>query len=373
VGARVIATRESAGEQHGGVASGRRSCAHTRRGSARIVVTTWSLLAVVAAGCGGGSGGSGQVTVPQQDATPPSVTMDVFVRQNTSFSVTSSGVNPTPPPAELRDNDEVSLVAKCSDTDGGCSNIEILWSGVRTLPDGSTQPVGGATPLADNKDTSTGPGGSARTERFANGKLDIRQLRAGGVALRIEVTARAHNFHQGKDETRKVILFWSPQAPLARSTCPRFNPIGSDPPEVLDSREISLAVLNGKNRNPAQQHFVIGYAFGPNKQSAMRIEVSDPGFLVGNTTPVGPSQLHFALQDKAGQSWTATTVDSRNCATAGRRLTGQANNFDGPWTTDNTDTTTLVFSAGGQDFAILDEAPFWEAFGGRTVTFTRIR
>jgi len=303
------------------------------------------------------------VTVPIQDPmTPPAATLDIGFSQGRIYTVTSAGYNPTLP-AQLGGSDEIALIAKCTDEDGGCQNVQIFVDGTAYNPDGSFVVMGLSTPFAESRDTTATPGGTANKERLVSNKLDIRQLRGSFAAVQVNVSARAINVHQGKDNTKQVTLYWSQQVPLVLPPCPRFTPIGSASPVVLDSRQLSIGVQDAKTRDPNKQIFIIAVADrDPNAKNWWRVTVEEVG--------LAPTMAVFRLEDLTGAEKEATTVDSRNCNTAGKLMKATANSTSLDVLVTNADTSTLILSADMQDVAVWNEATFWQAFGGRRTTFT---
>lgn len=320
------------------------------------------LLAVVLVSAACGTEGQATLTVPAQDATPPEAVLDFLYPQGV-FTMTSGAASPSPPP-ELAGNEEISLSAKCADIDGGCRNIAIDVDGLVTNADGTVVPVRNQ-PLKESLDPSANPGGTALRERLLTAKLDIPQLRGSGAGLRLAVTATATNAHGAIATTRRALLFWSRNVPLTLSPCPRFNPVGATPPTVLDSRLLTIRLLGLMNDNPTRTSFTI--AILPPASPAghtFRVDVTE-----GAPPPGGPTVAGFALTNSTGQTRRIAAVDSRNCGAVGQSLTAAPGATTSTMTVDITNTTSLYFTDGSQDFAIWNEIPFWQAFGGRTTTF----
>ena len=153
------------------------------------------------------------VTIPPSDTTLPTVVMDIHFPQARIYTVTSTGFNPTMP-THLGANDEISLVARGEDTDGGIQDIQ-LWIAIgKTICDPGTglctQPGPGLTgaPEASNPDIAKQPGEISLKTRLVSHKLDIGQIRGNATAIKIEIEARAINFQGDIVKTKLVTLEW---------------------------------------------------------------------------------------------------------------------------------------------------------------------
>ncbi|MCI0551478.1 MAG: hypothetical protein L0287_11020 [Anaerolineae bacterium] len=153
------------------------------------------------------------VTIPPSDTTQPTVVMDIHFPEGRIYTVTSTGFNPTMP-THLGANDEISLVAKGEDTDGGIQDIQ-LWIGIGVMicdPNTGdcvlTGPGLASAPAASNPDTAKQPGETALKTRLVSHKLDIRQIRGGANGVTIEISARAINFQGVIVKTTLVTLTW---------------------------------------------------------------------------------------------------------------------------------------------------------------------
>src|SRR2546422_1224665 len=132
-------------------------------------------------------------------------------------------------PTQLNGNDDISLVALCTDNDSGCRNIQIFADATTNNADGSVAPSAPGPPVAENLDPNATPGGTASQKRNVSIKLSVPQLRGTFAGLKLDVSARTTNAHNEMWNTKKVSLFWSRQAPLTPPPCPRFSPAGSPP------------------------------------------------------------------------------------------------------------------------------------------------
>jgi len=153
------------------------------------------------------------VTIPPSDTTPPTVVMDIHFSQGRIYTVTSTGFNPTMP-TNVGANDEISLVARGEDSDGGIQDIQ-LWIAIgKTKCDPGTglceQSGPGLTgvPEASNPDIAKQPGEIALKTRLVSHKLDIAQIRGSADGITIDIEARAINFQGDIVQTKLVRLTW---------------------------------------------------------------------------------------------------------------------------------------------------------------------
>ena len=172
------------------------------------------LLATLAVSCGQQNTTSpDSVIIPPSDTTPPTVVMDIHFPQGRIYTVTSTGFNPTMP-TNVGANDEISLVAKGEDVDGGIQDIQLWISIGRAIcPPGSELcsqegPGLAGAPEASNPDTANQPGETALKTRLISHKLDINQIRTGASSITIDIEARAINFQGDKVSTTRVTLRW---------------------------------------------------------------------------------------------------------------------------------------------------------------------
>lgn len=315
--------------------------------------------------CTLGCATGGTLNVPAADSTPPAAVLDVNFPQSGIFTVTAAGHNPAMP-IQLGGNEDLDLVALCKDEDGGCRNIEIFVDASTNNADGSVAAVALTKPLAESLDPSAAPGGSASAKRNASTRLSVPQLRGSTAGLRLDLSAKATNAHQATDTTKPVSLFWSRQAPLTLPPCPRFGPVGSAPPVVLDSRAVTVGLQNAKAKDPNKTTFLIGVTDGqPNPTTAWRLTIEEVG--------LPPTRAIFRLEDTTGSAKEALTVDSRNCNAAGKLLQASGNSSSADVLVTSADTTTLLLSRPNMgDVAVWNEATFWPAFGGKKTTVTWI-
>src|SRR5688572_8623467 len=153
------------------------------------------------------------VTIPPVDTTPPTVVMDIHFPQGRIYTVTSTGFNPTMP-TNVGANDEISLVAKGEDIDGGIQDIQLWISIGKTFSDSGTGlceqegPGLVGAPEASNPDTAKQPGETALKTRLVSHKLDINQIRGVADSLTIDIQAKAINFQGDIVSTTNVTLRW---------------------------------------------------------------------------------------------------------------------------------------------------------------------
>jgi hypothetical protein len=314
--------------------------------------------------------GTPPFTVPTADPhTHPDVVLDVHFAQGQILTVTPAASVPEVPP-QLGANDEISLVALCTDNDSGCRNIEIFAEATTTNSNGSVVPAAPGPAVAESLDPNATPGGTASQKRNATVKLGVAQLRGASAGLKLDVSARATNSHNDQWNTKKVSLFWSHQAPLALPDCPRF--FGSVRAAVLDSRAVTVDLQNLKAANPAKTSFKIGIQEPPppNTRYILRLDIEE--------TNLPPTSATFKLVDETGFTRDLLTVDSRNCTAAGTLLQAAMNSSSGDLTVDSSTTTTIVLrepntglgAYGMKDAMVWNEATFWPAFGGKKTTIT---
>jgi hypothetical protein len=328
--------------------------------------------------CIGGctSTGTAPVSVPTADPqTAPDVVLDVHFPQGPILTVTPTGNIPEVP-TQLNGNDEISLVALCTDNDSGCRNIEIFADASTFNANNTAGTVASSgPPVAQNLDAAAKPGGTANQKLNANIKLSVPQLRGTFAGLKVDVSARATNAHTEMWNTKKVSLFWNQQSPLTLPPCPRFGPIGSDPPVVLDSRQVTIAIQNAKAANPAKTTFTIGVVDrpAPNTRHAWQLNIAE--------SSLPPTTAGFTLVDATGTTLSLLTVDGRSCNTAGTLVTAAPNSSSVEAIATTSNTTTIVLTSpnhgplasGTHDDAVFNEATFWRAFGGKRTTITWIR
>jgi hypothetical protein len=258
----------------------------------------------------------------------------------------------------------IPLIALCTDNDGGCRNIQI-FADATTASVGTLSSTGPNTLVAENLDPNAAPGATASQQRNASATLDVGTLGGSSSGLRMDVFARSMNAHQQATSTRKVSIFSFPPAPLVVPPCPRFGPIGSAPPVVLDSKDVALPLYEARNANPSQTTFVIAVLDrpSPNTKHAWRLTVEEVG--------LAPTMAIFKLADLTGADKELLTVDSRNCFAAGKLLKAPGNGSSVEALVSTSDTTTFALSEpGGVDVMVWSEPTFWMAFGGRRTTIT---
>jgi hypothetical protein len=319
------------------------------------------VLAICVAGCT-----PKQVPIPSPNPNVhPTASLDIQFGGGSIRTVTALATDPNLPP-EIGANDIVSLIAKCSDTVAGCRNIQIFVDGRTTNPDGTTTPVNMPKLRAENPDPSaTGPGATANTERLINATVDVAALRGTWAMLILELTARATNGFGAVEDTRMATLVWLKQAPSTIPNCPRFQPIGSDPPEVIDARSLIIGMVKAKNVDPSRTSFVFGI-----------VTTSGPG--IGTTfavtaTPSATlprSSAQFTLVNETGQQKSALVLNGNNCSGSGQLLVAQGNSSSPQVTATSANATTVVFTSNGYDPMIWNGATFWLLFGGTQTTFT---
>ena len=145
--------------------------------------------------------------LPSSDATPPTVLLDAWFDSGRAATVADL-VGPAT--LSVPRNDRALLVALGEDNDGGCSDVQIwtsttLWRG----SSGGNPGLAGA-PDARNRDSTTTAGQTVRKRRNAFLTLDVgRRLGVGGTRVRVEVWAKALNFHGGNAQTPKLTI-WAP-------------------------------------------------------------------------------------------------------------------------------------------------------------------
>jgi hypothetical protein len=151
-----------------------------------------------------------KITIPPSDTSPPTVTMDVFLpNQSTPLTVlpTTAGT----PTVTATANDVVTVAARGDDPDGGVQDVQI-WA-LQTswrLVSGTQQQVGpglAGAPEASSPDPSM-IGDVALKSRLATHNFDIKQLRGAFSRIRIEVWATAKNFHGGTVSTKSARIVW---------------------------------------------------------------------------------------------------------------------------------------------------------------------
>jgi hypothetical protein len=177
-----------------------------------LPVALW-LLATACPGGGGGGGGGGPavVTLPSSDATPPTVTLDVYglppqatstpgnpesVNENCCFN--GFTVNPST---------SLTLVAAGRDADGGVKRITIRFVVVQDCRDPNNNTISERPDrlgnVARNEDPARPtPGTSVVTERITNGVFKVSDHDPGcpqnapnSVDLYADIWATADNYH----------------------------------------------------------------------------------------------------------------------------------------------------------------------------------
>ena len=315
--------------------------------------------------CAVGCAGTTTFNVPTVDPkTPPTVVLDVQNPPGPIFTFTSAGPNPAMP-VQLSGNDEVSLVALCTDNDGGCRNIQIFADATTNNADGSVVTAALGMPVAENLDANATPGGTASQQRNASTKLIVSQLRGNFAGLKLDISARATNAHNESASTGTVSLFWSRQVPLTLPSCARFTPIGSNPPVVLDSRAVTVAIQNAKAAAPTQTTFIIGVRHPTDPTTGWRLTVAE--------TNLPPTTAVFRFENSTGSDKELLTVDGRNCNAPGKLLVANATSATLEAIVNSSDTTTILLSNPNMvDVAVWNEGTFWPAFGGKRTTITWI-
>lgn len=320
--------------------------------------------------CTGGLGAScpkSTITVPVPDPhTRPEVVLDVHFPQGPILTVTPTANVPEVPP-HLGANDEISLVALCTDNDSGCRNIEIFAEATTTNTNGSVVPAVPGPAVVENLDPNAAPGGTAGQKRNASIKLSVAQLRGAFAGLKLDVSARATNAHNDMWNTKKVSLFWSQQRPLKLPNCPRF--FGSVRAAVLDSRVVTIAIQNARAADPAKTTFLVGMQ-EPLAPRSWLLEITD--------APIAPTSAIFELVDATGWDRELLTVNSGDCNATGTTWPAARNSTSGDLTVDSSTTTTIVLrepntglgAYGMRDVAVFNEATFWPAFGGKKTKIT---
>jgi hypothetical protein len=318
-------------------------------------------LAICVAGCT-----PTPVPIPPPDPTVhPTALLDIQFGAGPIRTVTALATDPNLPP-EVGANDIVSLIAKCSDAVAGCRNIQIFVDGRTTNPDGTTAPLNIPKLRAENPDpAATGTGATANTERLINATVDVAALRGTWAMLILELTARATNGFGAVEDTRMATLVWLKQAPSTIPNCPRFQPIGSDAPEVTDARSMIIGMVKAKNVDPSRTSFVFG-----------TVTTSGPGigttFKV-TTTPSATlprSSAQFTLVNETGQQKSALVLNGNTCSGPGQLFVAQGNSSSPQVTATSANATTVVFTSNGFDPMIWNGANFWLLFGGTQTTFT---
>lgn len=309
-----------------------------------------------------------RITVPAPTSnTLPKVTMDVVFPTGPARTVTATQTDPAMP-VELDGMEELSFSAKCSDDTAGCRNIQIFVEGAVAAPNGATTPLPPPSLRAENLDAAAVPGASADTQRNVTAKVDVRQLRGSAAFLKLEVLARATNGIGATADTRRVWLVWVRNAPLVMPNCPRFGPIGSDPPDLLDVRPLIFGLYKAKTANPSKTTFEFGVITNPTYRGYAAFQVS-----VSESSTLPPTSASFTLTDQTGHAKSALTVDGTNCNAAGQLLDAPGNTTSSTVTATSADTTSLVFTSNNQDVVIWSEPTFWLLFGGKATTFTWLK
>jgi hypothetical protein len=321
-----------------------------------------AVTAVLAAGCP-----SKRVPIPAPDpGTRPKATLDIVFPSGPVRTVTATTTDPALP-AELVGTEQLSFSARCADEVAGCRNIQVFVTGTVSAPDGATQPLSLPALQAQNLDTAANPGGTAETQRNVTSRLDVGPLRGTSALLHLVVTARATNGFGATEDTRPVNLVWMRSAPLVMPGCPRFGPIGSPPPDLLDVRPLITGMMNAKNANPALTRFEFGVATTPGRNPSAGFD------LASTEINLPPTSAIFQLIDKTGHGKSALTVNGRDCNAAGELLEAQGNGTSAEVMVNSSDVTTLVFTANNQDVVVLNEATFWLLFGGKRNIFTWVQ
>jgi hypothetical protein len=111
-------------------------------------------------------------------------------------------------------NEVVTLIAKCTDNDGGCRDVQIrvettTWV---TNSDGSVSQIGpnlAGAPEVSNPDTAKNPGDTASKERTGSYNMSIGQIRGASTsAVRLRPQAKVINFFGGSVDTAMMTLEW---------------------------------------------------------------------------------------------------------------------------------------------------------------------
>jgi hypothetical protein len=306
--------------------------------------------------------------------TPPVVVLDVHYPQGQYFTVTPAG-HPAAMPTHLNGNDELSLVASCTDNDSGCRNIQIYVEAVTTAANGSMASVGLSRPLAENLDANAAPGGTASPQRAVSVTLNVPQLRGSAAVLTLPVAVYATNAHGAVASIKRFSLFWTEPAPLKLPPCPGFLPAGDPPPpspEVLDSRTVTVKLQDLKAADPTRTSFIIGVLHPLDPTIAWNL-------MIAEVAGMAPTTAVFNLDNKTGSSKQLRTFAS--CNTAGQLRVAAPGTVSADITVTSSDTTTVLLSrartgpldVGVEDIAIWNEASFWPAFGGKRTTITWVQ
>lgn len=151
------------------------------------------------------------VTVPITDSTPPTTLMDAHFTEPGKGYVTVSNNSP-PVTVQVRGNEEVSLVAKGEDIDGGCQDVQIWVESTTWRNSGGIQSQTGpgllGSPTASAPDTISKPGDQARKTCLLTHKLNVAQLRGGADRMRLRIWAEAVNFHGTRVSSAPLTLEW---------------------------------------------------------------------------------------------------------------------------------------------------------------------
>lgn len=164
-------------------------------------------LILVVSGC---PGSADKLTIPASDVTPPTITMDIFL-PNQSTPLTFTPTTPVTPTVTATANDVVTVVARGDDADGGVQDVQVWavqtsWKSVGGIAQQVGPGLAGA-PEASNPDASA-IGEVALKSRLATHNVDIKQIRGGYSRVQIEVWATAKNFHGGTISTTHAQISW---------------------------------------------------------------------------------------------------------------------------------------------------------------------
>jgi DNA-binding beta-propeller fold protein YncE len=144
--------------------------------------------------------------------------------------------------------------------------------------------------------------------------------------------------------------------------CPGWYQRGLTP-EVLPLSD-AMGIFDWKAAHPEQTVWVIAVAARTHRVGwQLTIEKA-----TGLTPPLRPDETLVVVENPTPSLKAVLAMDGRTCGLAPTHGVGLDAGTSGEMRISAGDTTTLVFSRQGQDYAVFSQPNFWSFFGGRKLT-----
>jgi photosystem II stability/assembly factor-like uncharacterized protein len=149
--------------------------------------------------------GCEEVTIPDSDSSPPSITMAVFVNgEQIDLTPGSEDVFRT-----LDPDDAISIIATARDENGGVKSVSISGGVTVSCTDGQYGQNHQSTILLDNSDTGNEPGDMANVSRILAETFYMEEFEEGCgpmywlTSIQGSLAATGENFHGGTSQTAR--------------------------------------------------------------------------------------------------------------------------------------------------------------------------